>query len=155
MTRVMSDATPAEHARALIDALAYMTLATADEEGRPWASPVWFAHRDHREFIWISRPDTRHSRNLAVNPRLAISIYDSTVVPDDAAVVYIEAEGAEVADAGKRAALLEVFSRRSVAQGLGPFGEEDVTGPAPHRLYRAQARATFVLGPRDQRIEVT
>jgi hypothetical protein len=87
-------------------------------------------------------------------PRLAISIYDSTVVPDDAAAVYVEAEGAEVTDAGERAALLEVFTRRSVAQGLGPFGEADVTGAAPHRLYRARALATFILGPRDQRIEV-
>jgi nitroimidazol reductase NimA-like FMN-containing flavoprotein (pyridoxamine 5'-phosphate oxidase superfamily) len=150
----MPDATPAEQARTLIDALAYMTLATAGADGRPWASPVWFAHRDHREFVWISRPGTRHSRNLAANPRLAISIYDSTVVPDDAAAVYVEAEGAEVTDAGERAALLEVFTRRSVAQGLGPFGEADVTGAAPHRLYRARALATFILGPRDQRIEV-
>jgi nitroimidazol reductase NimA-like FMN-containing flavoprotein (pyridoxamine 5'-phosphate oxidase superfamily) len=150
----MPDATPAEQARTLIDALAYMTLATAGADGRPWASPVWFAHRDHREFVWISRPGTRHSRNLAANPRLAISIYDSTVVPDDAAAVYVEAEGAEVTDAGERAALLEVFTRRSVAQGLGPFGEADVTGAAPHRLYRARALATFILGPRDQRIEI-
>src|SRR3954470_10986623 len=145
MTRLMPEPTPAEQARALIDAIAYMTLATADADGRPWASPVWFAHRDHREFVWISRPGTRHSRNLAANPRLAISIYDSTVVPDDAAAVYVEGEGAEVTDAGERAALLEVFTRRSVAQGLGPFGEADVTGAAPHRLYRARALATFIL----------
>ena len=154
MTRAMSDAAPAEHAHALIDAMAYMTLATADADGRPWATPVWFAHRDHREFIWISRPGTRHSRNLAANPRLAISIYDSTVVPGDAAAVYMEAEATEVTDAGERAVLLEAFSRRSVAQGLGPFGEADVTGAAPHRLYRARALATFILGPHDQRIEV-
>lgn len=155
MTRAMSsDAAPAERARALIDSLAYMTLATADPDGRPWATPVWFAHRDHREFIWISRPGARHSRNLAANPRLAISIYDSTVVPGDAAAVYVEAEGEEVTDAGERADLLEAYVRRLLAQGLPPFGEEDVTGAAEHRLYRAHARATYILGARDDRIEV-
>lgn len=30
-------------ARAIVDSNAYMTLATADETGRPWASPVWYA----------------------------------------------------------------------------------------------------------------
>jgi GNAT superfamily N-acetyltransferase len=37
-------------ARGLIDANAYMTLATADADGRPWASPVWFAHHDYTRF---------------------------------------------------------------------------------------------------------
>ena len=30
--------------RAIVDAARYLTLATADHAGRPWASPVWFAH---------------------------------------------------------------------------------------------------------------
>jgi hypothetical protein len=30
-------------ARDIVDASAYMTLATADEAGQPWASPVWYA----------------------------------------------------------------------------------------------------------------
>ena len=30
-------------ARAIIDDGDYMTLATADESGRPWASPVWYS----------------------------------------------------------------------------------------------------------------
>ena len=30
-------------ATAIVDASSYMTLATADHEGRPWASPTWFA----------------------------------------------------------------------------------------------------------------
>ena len=29
--------------RAIVDANRYTTIATADEDGRPWASPVWFA----------------------------------------------------------------------------------------------------------------
>ena len=42
--------------------------AVADEAGLPWASPVWFASVDLREFFWVSSPDARHSRNLAVRP---------------------------------------------------------------------------------------
>jgi len=56
----------------------YMVLATADAAGLPWASPVWFAANDGREFNWVSRPEARHSRNLAVRPELGIAIFDST-----------------------------------------------------------------------------
>ena len=34
---------PAAHARALIDANLYMVLGTADEDGLPWATPVYYA----------------------------------------------------------------------------------------------------------------
>jgi pyridoxine/pyridoxamine 5'-phosphate oxidase len=145
---------PAEIARGVIDAITYMTLATADGDARPWASPVWFAHRDHREFIWVSHPDARHSENLAANPRLGIAIYDSTVIPGQAEAVYVEAEGGEVSDAAERAGLLEAFSRRSADQGQAAWGEEHVTGAARHRLYRARALTRYILGPGDRRIEV-
>jgi hypothetical protein len=32
-------------AREIIDANRYLTLAGADDDGRPWAAPVWYAHR--------------------------------------------------------------------------------------------------------------
>lgn len=145
---------PAAVARGVIDAISYMTLATADVDGRPWASPVWFAHREYEEFVWVSHPDARHSENLAANVRLGIAIYDSTVTPGEAEAVYVEAEGGEVTDEAEIPDALEVFNRRGEAQGLTTWGLERVTGSAAHRLYRARARAMFILGPRDRRIEV-
>ena len=69
----------------------YMTLATADADGTPWACPVWFARPDERTFLWASDPDARHSRNIAANPRIALVIFDSTVDPGDAAALYVAA----------------------------------------------------------------
>jgi nitroimidazol reductase NimA-like FMN-containing flavoprotein (pyridoxamine 5'-phosphate oxidase superfamily) len=42
-------------ARAIIDANLYMTLGTADEEGQPWVTPVFYATGDYTEFYWVSR----------------------------------------------------------------------------------------------------
>ncbi len=42
-----------------------MTLGTADEGGTPWVSPVWYAPDGYTEFLWVSDPEARHSRNLA------------------------------------------------------------------------------------------
>ena len=32
-----------------------MTLATADADGVPWASPVWYAPDGYSELLWVSQ----------------------------------------------------------------------------------------------------
>jgi nitroimidazol reductase NimA-like FMN-containing flavoprotein (pyridoxamine 5'-phosphate oxidase superfamily) len=135
-------------ARAIIDANRYMTLATADARGTPWASPVWFAHERFREFLWVSDPAARHSQNLAQRPEVALVIFDSSLAPSEAAAVYMSARASEVSDG------IEVFSERSVAQGLPAWTEADVRAPSRHRLYRAVATEVWVLGGGDHRVAV-
>jgi nitroimidazol reductase NimA-like FMN-containing flavoprotein (pyridoxamine 5'-phosphate oxidase superfamily) len=149
----MSDADRRLVARGIIDANAYMTLATADGDGRPWASPVWFAHDGYTTFYWVSRPDTRHSRNLAARPTVAIVIFDSTVAEGEAQAVYIEAEAERVGDA-EQAQAIEVVSHRSQARGGDQWTTSDVSPPAAHRLYRATASAQFLLAGDDRRVPV-
>jgi hypothetical protein len=57
--------------RAIVDANSFMTLATADADGLPWASPVWFAPAEYREFFWVSDPGpaTRATWRSARNSR--------------------------------------------------------------------------------------
>jgi uncharacterized protein YhbP (UPF0306 family) len=140
-------------ARAIIDTNRYMTIATADERGVPWVSPVWYAVEGYREFFWVSAPEARHSRNLAVRPQVAIVIFDSSVPVGAAQAVYVSAAGEKMIgidlDRG-----IEIFSRRSEAQGASGWALEDVQPPARHRLYRATASEVFVLGPRDERLRV-
>jgi hypothetical protein len=134
-------------ARAIVAANRFMTLATADVDGVPWASPVWFAPDGERDFLWVSSPETRHSRNLVVRPELAIVIFDSHATPGTASALYVEAI-AEQAETG-----IEAFSAHSVAQGLPVFTRADVSGAASLRLYRAHATARWLLGPGSRRIE--
>ena len=138
----------ADTARAIIDDGRYMTLGTADADGLPWVSPVWYAPVEHREFLWVSRPDARHSRNIAVRPQIAIVIFDSHH-PGTGRSVYISAEAEEVGGEG-----IEVFSRRSQEQGLPAWTRADVVEPARHRLYRAVASEHFVLDAGDHRTPV-
>jgi pyridoxine/pyridoxamine 5'-phosphate oxidase len=142
-------------ARAIIDANRYMTLSTADASGLPWVSPVWFATLDHRRFFWVSDPNSRHSRNLAARPELAIVIFDSTVAVGDAQPVYMSAVAEEVGDAELDEGLA-VFAEGSEAQGLRVWTREDVQPPARHRLFRATASEHFVLrDDRDERVAVS
>ena len=137
-------------ARSILDSNTYMTLATADEAGRPWASPVWYAHRDYRDFYWVSSPDATHSRNIAVRPELSIVIFDSHEAGGWKAV-YLSATAEQLDDLDEGIA---IFSRRSVEQGLPAWTPDKVRQPAKHRLYRATATEHFVLDPHDERIPV-
>jgi pyridoxine/pyridoxamine 5'-phosphate oxidase len=140
-------------AREILDTNRYMTLATADGDGRPWASPVWYAHQGYTDLLWVSRPGARHSRNLAVRPELAIVIFDSTVPEGSGQAVYVEALAEEVGEGGREEGIA-IFSRRSEAGEGDRWAVADVTGPAPFRLYRAGASAHFILDAHDQRLAV-
>jgi nitroimidazol reductase NimA-like FMN-containing flavoprotein (pyridoxamine 5'-phosphate oxidase superfamily) len=142
-----------DEVRAVVAANAYMTLATADGDGRPWATPVWFAPSDLKEFVWVSRPGARHSRNIATRPAVGIAIFDSTVAVGGAAAVYVEAEAAEVAP-GDRAAALAVYNVRTQEQDIGSWDEQKVVGDSQFRLYRARASRVYVLDEHDGRVEV-
>jgi uncharacterized protein YhbP (UPF0306 family) len=139
--------------RDIVDANRYMTLATADGDGRPWATPVWYAHDGYRDFFWVSRSDARHSRSIASRAEVGIVIFDSTVPVGGAQAVYVEAV-AEQVPATELESAIATYSLRSQAHGASPWRVEDVVGSASHRLYRARAVHHFVLGANDRRIPV-
>jgi pyridoxine/pyridoxamine 5'-phosphate oxidase len=137
-------------AKTIIDSNRYMTLGTGDESGLPWVSPVWYAHAEYRRFVWVSSPDAKHSRNLAVRPQCAIVIFDSHE-PGGWKALYMSAVAEELENVDEG---ITIFSRRSQAQGLRVWTEADVRPPARHRLYQATASEQFVLDDRDRRLPV-
>ena len=146
----------AQTVRDIVEASLYLVLATADAAGRPWSSPVYFAHIGFTEFFWVSSPDVTHSRNIAVRPEVGIAIFDSHAPIRTGQGVYMPAV-AELAGDGEIERGLEVFSRRSVAHGGAEWNREDVRAGAGLRLYRAVAGSHSILakdGQPDHRIPV-
>jgi nitroimidazol reductase NimA-like FMN-containing flavoprotein (pyridoxamine 5'-phosphate oxidase superfamily) len=144
---------PAALARSLIDASLYLVLGTADEDGLPWASPVYFAHSEHRDFFWVSRPDARHSRNITARPDVSIVIFDSSVPIGTGRGVYMTAVAREL-EGEDQVAGLKVYSRRALEHGGRAFTQDDVRGSAALRFYRATAVEQFVLDDFDRRVPV-
>ncbi|MFJ4936221.1 pyridoxamine 5'-phosphate oxidase family protein [Streptomyces pseudovenezuelae] len=144
-----------ENARGIVEASRYLVLATADAEGRPWSTPVYFAHVGCREFFWVSSPEALHSRNISVRPEVGIAVFDSSVEIGTGQGVYVSALAAELVDGAERA--LEVFSRRSLGHGGRVWTVDDVRGDSGMRLYRAVAGAHSMLakdGRPDHRVAV-
>jgi nitroimidazol reductase NimA-like FMN-containing flavoprotein (pyridoxamine 5'-phosphate oxidase superfamily) len=140
-------------AREILSSNLYLTLATADEDGRPWPSPVYYASEDYAAFYWVSDPEARHSRNLAVRPHASAVVFDSGVEIGTGQAVYMalvaeQVRGAEI-ERG-----IAIFSRVSVSHGGHEWSVGDVTAPARLRLYRATATDWWELDATDRRIAV-
>ena len=141
-------------ARSIIDSNFYMTLGTADGDGRPWISPVYYAPEGYIEFYWVSSPEATHSRNIATRPGLSIVIFDSRTPIGSGQGVYMSAVAQELTGTDLERGIA-IFSRRSESHGAGEWNPEDVCSPARHRLYQATASEHWVLGPQDRRVPVS
>jgi Pyridoxamine 5'-phosphate oxidase len=142
--------------RDIIEASRYLVLATADAAGRPWSTPVYFAHIGLAEFFWVSSPDVTHSRNIAARPEVGIVVFDSQAAIGAGQGVYMSAV-AELLEGGEAARGIEAFSRRSVAHGGPEWTSQDVRPGGGLRLYRAAASSHWILakdGQPDHRIPV-
>jgi hypothetical protein len=137
------------HARALMDANRYVALGTANAQGTPWVTPVYFASADYAEIFWVSNRDAQHSRNLAGRPQLSMVIFDSTVPTYHGRAVYLSGTAAELAgrdlDRG-----IGIYPG-AASRGASTVALEDVTAPSEYRLYRATITEAFVLCPREPR----
>lgn len=107
-------------ARVIIDSHQYITLATADEDWRPWASPVWYAAAGYAGFYWVSSPEARHSRNLAARSEVSIIIFDSRGPIGKGQAVYVSAIVEELTGAD--------LERGLVSSLAGPKRMEQASG---------------------------
>ncbi|MFC0622640.1 pyridoxamine 5'-phosphate oxidase family protein [Kribbella deserti] len=129
-------------ARELITGSKYMVLGTADADGTPWVTPVFYTPDGYSDFYWVSSPDARHSRNIEARPSASIAIFDSHVPIGKAEAVYMAAQAAQVPDDELEAAAATFNSRLPADKQIGA-GE--LQGPTPFRLYRATVTEHSVL----------
>lgn len=134
----------ADHVRRVIDTNSYMALGTTDEIGHPWVSPVWYASEDYLNFLWVSSPDAKHSRNLAVHAEVAVAIFDSSVPVGGAEAVYMKGVADELTGVDLERGL-EIFNRVSQEEIGTSWVLDDVQGSALFRLYRATISEHWAL----------
>ena len=129
-------------ARRILDENLYVTLGTADTDGNPWVTPVYYTPLDDHDLYWVSSPTARHSRNLEARPEISAVVFDSTARPGHAEAVYMSARAERVPDDE-----VAVHAPRYAARmpGLRVFDVDELTGDADLRLYRARVTEHSVL----------
>jgi nitroimidazol reductase NimA-like FMN-containing flavoprotein (pyridoxamine 5'-phosphate oxidase superfamily) len=137
-------------AKTIIDTNLYMTLATADEAGQPWVSPVYYATSGYTDFYWISSPEVTHSRNLAARPQVSVVIFDSQspIGAGGERAVYLTAVAEQLAgDDIERGLAVYPKAVHRTDWSLTPA---ELRRPAAYRLYRARVSERSMLCPRDR-----
>lgn len=128
----MAQANP--KAQTIIDNISYITVATVDENGQPWNTPVAGFHFDNESVLyWASWQDNQHSKNIRANGRVFIVIYDSTPPNQPTQGVYIQAEAYELNEEQEVMAAALVFKD----DPYNPSDGKQYLGNKPRRIYKA------------------
>ena len=69
-----------KHIRTGLEATFFCALATREAHG-VWACPVYFAYDEKLNLYFISMPKSRHMKNIARDPRVAVAIYSTAQTP--------------------------------------------------------------------------
>jgi nitroimidazol reductase NimA-like FMN-containing flavoprotein (pyridoxamine 5'-phosphate oxidase superfamily) len=120
----------------------YLVLGTADGDGRPWVTPVFYAADGEHRILWVSAAESRHSRNIAVRPDVAITVFDTNAPIGGAEALYLEAKAEPVADDARTAALTLLNTRLPAGRELAP---DDLEPAGPLRVYQAEIVRHYVL----------
>ncbi len=64
-------------ARDIVTQNEYLTLATIDENGKPWTCILAYAFDESYTFYFVSLPTANHSQHIKNNPSVSFTIFDS------------------------------------------------------------------------------
>jgi general stress protein 26 len=133
----MSDKDIAE----IIHQTIYAAVATADDQGQPWNSPVFVVYDQQLTFYWASAQSSQHSKNIQANGRAFLVIFDSQVPWGEGKGVYFQTTATVVEDPAeiKKACEMRTARGAKVAQNA-----EDFMGDKPRRIYKAVPQKVWV-----------
>ncbi len=125
---------PNAKAKAILDTIQYVALATTGEDAQPWNSPVAAFHFENDYTLyWASWRENQHFKNIRSNSKAFVVAYDSTPDHNRPPVgVYMLGQAFEITDAQEaiQAALVfkgSTFNTSDGAQYLNDY---------PRRIYK-------------------
>ncbi|MDE1871671.1 MAG: pyridoxamine 5'-phosphate oxidase family protein [Candidatus Micrarchaeota archaeon] len=127
-------------ARAVLERIPYITIATSNKKSVPWNTPVFCAYDKDYNFYWISSRECVHSVNIEANPNVALVVYDSTVPDGEGIGVYIKARARILESRPRIRKALELLYKRK-HRAVPSAG--DFVG-APRGVYKATTSAFWI-----------
>lgn len=156
------DITNVKVARQIIKDNLYMVLSTC-ENNTPWIAPVFFAADEDYNFYFISGKETLHSLQIEKNPNVAVVVFDSRLIPEEADGVYIEGVASHVPLTELPKVIMLVYQKRfpdprTLAQHI--HDAQDFLGGKPRRFYKIKPSRVFKLDKNnqsevDRRVEIS
>ncbi len=143
-------------AKKIIKSNIYLTLATVDKNGKPWASPVRY-HLDSKfNFYFISQTTSVHIKNALKNPLISFAIFDSSQPAGTGNGVQGVGMIKLLQDKDMKEAL-KWYKSSFIAQVADKKGKLTYKYFGSYRLFKLASKKLFVLDPKekiDKRVEV-
>lgn len=115
-----------------------LQLATSHGD-QPWVCNVHFFADDNLNLYWMSDPATRHSEDIAANPRVAAAVAVNEAMP--LIGVQIEGDAEQLEFTGHD----DVLQRYAARHERDDFIKKAVSGELPFKLYRLAPRVVQIF----------
>ena len=139
----------------------YMSLAST-KDSAVWNSPMYYCFDKNHNFYFISDKRSRHSRNIAKNPLVACTVFNSQEKPENVNGVQFDGLCKTLSLNEIPSALKFIYSKKSSELMKDRF--EDYKNPLSYlrltnfRIYKIVPLHMYILDPNvsmeDRRVEV-
>jgi uncharacterized protein YhbP (UPF0306 family) len=133
-----------ERAKAILNKILYITIATTSKDGQPWNSPVYSAFDENYNFFWASDQNGQHSKNIKENNKVFLVVYDSTAPEGTGEGVYIQAKASAITDEKEIAHAVKYLDGRTNKQKDPVTRIAGFQGAMPRRVYKAVPERVWV-----------
>jgi hypothetical protein len=108
----MSDPDVTQIAQTFLEAHSTLALATVNADGTPEVAPVFYISDERLNLYWLSTTSSRHSVNLAAQPRVAATVYPTVWQWNEIVGLQIEGEASIIGDERIREHILTRYLRK-------------------------------------------
>lgn len=123
----------------------HMSLATSRGD-KPWICEVHFVYDDELNIYWRSRPNSRHSLDIASNPHVAGNIVEQHPLDRKPRGVYFEGTASIVDDIRQNSPIYYAFVNRI---GASPDLLEDAQKEDGHKIYKVTVTDWYLFDSRE------
>ena len=132
--------------REYIKPVIHMSLATVSAKG-PWVCEVHFAYDDDLNLYFRSQISTRHSGEIAADPRVAGTIHQKHTATEPPRGVYFEGTAEMLTNSEQRQAVIKPFERIKVSEGDIKKAEN----PGSFQVYKVTVSDYYLFDARDSK----
>lgn len=119
----------------------HMSLATC-VDNKPWICEVHFVYDSDLNFYFLSKPNRRHSKEIAVNPNVAANIVKQHGPTEKPRGVYLEGKAELMTDINQDSMAYKLYQERFDIREK--MLQEVMTEPEGHKFYKITPE-NFVL----------
>ncbi|MFH1977865.1 MAG: pyridoxamine 5'-phosphate oxidase family protein [Candidatus Aenigmatarchaeota archaeon] len=146
MTKNIKELT--KQAKAVIDKIIYITLATSSNKGEPWNSPVYTSFDKNYNFYWLSWNKNQHSKNIIENGRVFAVIYDTTAPEGTGYGIYMKGKAKQL----EKKDIIEIIKALKLhyqRKKKKPRSTKEFLGVFPRRVFKFTPEKIWVTSESD------